>query len=258
MKIGCTLINMEDIDRAIFSGVDYIEFLGKMVMSLEESCYEKLKHKIQSQKIPVWGMNAYCSSELTIAGPNFSEKNVREYAKKMAFRAAGLGVKVIGIGSPASRNIPDIMNREDATKQLERFLEITSEEFEQYGIIICLEALASCYCNFINWTEEALRVIEKMQNSNIRLVLDLYNMEIMNETNINLERLIPFLAHVHISDDDGGIYRRSYLKKEKAEIHKERIRRLRVAGYDGTISVEIDVPIIPEKLKETIKIIREI
>jgi sugar phosphate isomerase/epimerase len=242
MKYGCC-ITIDDYELAVELGFDYIELAGKEVCSYDDKEFSKLVDKIRSGKIPCLGFNAYCSPEITIAGPKFDVKKAMQYASFCAVRAAELGVKKIGIGSPNSRNLPEDFNRKLAVEQAVLFFKVTAEEFAKHSITVCVEALGKCYCNFINYLDEAVDLTEKINMPNVKIVLDFYNMEHENEADIDLKPILPYIAHTHISDDDNSPLKRYFLKPEKSHVHLKRIRQLKQLGYDDTISLEVDLPI---------------
>ncbi len=257
MQVGCALLSEEDISLAKEIGYDYIELMGKYLVSLSDMEYGKLVQKLDNYQILCQGINAYCPKEIVIAGPGFDIENAYQYAKKCAKRAKEAGAKCIGIGSPNSRNLPEGFPREIALLQLSEFLKVTAEEFGKFNITVCLEALAPCYCNFINTVQEAVNVVKKINWENIRVVLDFYNMEHIGEADEDLADYIPYIAHTHISDDDGAPNRRYFLKEEKAMIHQKRISKLYNLEYKGAISVEVDLPVHKAMAQKSFDIIKK-
>ena len=258
INVGCTVVNLDDIETAASTGLDYLELMGKAVTALENEHFAELLRRVKQSVVPIRGMNGYCPAEIVMVG-EVSQRDIkkyREYAKKCSYRAAELGVEKVGIGSPASRQIPKGMDVSQALRQMEEFLHVTAEEFAKYRICVCVEALATCYCNFINTTAGAYDIVERMNHPFIRLVIDFYNMDMMGEADIDLSSYLSKLVHVHISDDENDVYKRSYLKKDRTQIHQERLSKLFSIGYEETVSLEIDLPIEPKKLKESIQVIR--
>lgn len=258
MLLGCTLLSEKDIGTAKEAGYDYVEFMGRYLCSLEADQFNWLQKETEKKGIRVLGINAYCSEEIVIAGTYFDAGCVRRYAKKCAERTAQLGVQYVGIGSPNSRNLPNNFPKSLALQQLKEFLLITVEEFAKYDCTVCLEMLAPCYCNFVNHLEEAAAIVKELNHHMIRLVADFYNMEQVSEADWNLKPWIGLIAHVHLSDDDGSPSRRSFLKPERAEIHSDRIRNLYQAGYQGAITLEVDLPMDKKRAEESLRIMRKI
>ena len=232
------------------TGYDYVELPGKIIAAMSDREFTAFADKLS---IPALRMNAFCPPEVVIAGPGYDIELVRQYAKGLAPRAAALGVEMAGIGSPMSRNLPKGFDRALARNQIKEFLIETACIFDHYGIYVCLEALASCYCNTVNTLKEAVEIVRILDCHNIKIVLDFYNMEHMGEDDISD---VPFI-HVHISDDDGSPSLRSYLKPEKREIHQNRLRKLTESGYDGCVTLELDVPYDPLRAAYSLDIQRQ-
>lgn len=256
IKAGCTLQTPSDIMSAAECGFDYLEFMGKYLVSLSQNEFLSLQKKAEACSVRVLGMNGYCPETLKMAGPGFTPESIRKYAAECAQRGALLGAELVGIGSPKSRNLPAGYPRAEAVRQLKEFLKITAEEFGKYGMSVCLEPLAPCYCNFINYLPEAMAIVEDLGLENLGLVVDFYNMEFVNEADLDLKSFVKLIRHAHISDDDGSYDRRSYLKLEKKGIHTERIHRLYDRGYKGAITLETDCRIDRKRAEESLKILR--
>jgi len=256
MRYGI-VVTPQDYEAACLSGYDYVEFAGRQVAAMTDAQFDELKAAVAGGRLPCLGLNAYCPPEIAIIGENYSEQKAREYAEKLARRAHALGVQTVGVGSPFSRMLAEGYDPEKAWEQATAFLKVTGRAFAPYGITVCIEALGPCYCNFINLFEEAERLRECVQEPNVQLVIDFYNMEHSQEADIPLGSYAGKIAHAHISDDAGSPRARSYLKPGKSEIHRARLQRLRQeAGYDGCISVEIDVPFDAACAEETLQILK--
>lgn len=256
-KYGCTLLKTDDLGKASIAGFDYVEFMGKYLVSLTEREFSIMRKELEKYSLKVTALNAYCPPEIKMTGYNFSLKSVREYARLCAERAALLGVQFVGIGSPNSRSLPPGYDNRLAMQQLANFLLVTAEEFERFHITVCLEPLAPVYSNFINYIPEAVDLIHKLNKENIRLVIDFYNMEKTKEADMPLKEWLPYIAHAHISDDDGAPNLRSFFNPDKKEIHQQRIRRLYEAGYNGAVTVELDIRMDVNRARNTLQILRE-
>ncbi|MHC1787863.1 MAG: sugar phosphate isomerase/epimerase family protein [Christensenellales bacterium] len=256
-KIGCTL-SPGDYELAGQAGFDHVELSGKGVCGMEKAAYRGLLEMIRGGAIPCLGFNAYCPPDIRIAGPGFSENIIRSYALACRDRAAPLGVRLVAIGSPMSRMLPEGFDRLRARDQAVSFYRITADAFKEAGITVCVEALGRCYCNFINTLEEAADIVRLADRPNLKIVIDFYNMEHENEADMDLAPHLDEIAHVHISDDAGSPQRRWFLKREKAAVHAGRVRRLMEAGYQGDISLEVDLPLTLADAQQSLEALRAV
>lgn len=257
MQVGCSLVRPEDIPLAGIIGFDYVELMGKYLVALDNKEFALLIKALRESGLACKGINGYCPENIIIAGPGFDLKAARQYAKRVASRAKEAGVSYVGIGSPRSRMLPEGYSRKLAKMQVMDFLKVTAEEMGQYDITVCLEALAPCYCNFINYIAEAAGITQEIGWDSIRTVLDFYNMEHTGEADIDLLPWINEIVHGHISDDAGSPQKRYFLKTEKREIHQKRIRRLQNSGYTGSVTIEIDLPVNIGLAEESLKMLRD-
>ncbi|MDD3334738.1 MAG: sugar phosphate isomerase/epimerase [Eubacteriales bacterium] len=256
MNIGCSIIPGEAA-TARDCGFAYVELAGKVVHSMDETAFEKLCKELTQASVPCLGFNAYCPKEIVIAGPGYSEANAEAYARELLPRAKALGVKLVGIGSPFSRILPTGFDPALADEQALRFFTATGHVFGEAGIRVCIEALAPCYCNYLNRVEDADALAQAVALPNVGVVADFYNMEHVGQADRELGSLLPRLFHVHISDDDGTPTRRDFLKPERAAFHQQRIRRLLDSGYQGNLTVEVDLPVTKEKAVSTFSILEQ-
>ena len=105
---------------------------------------------------------------------------------------------------------------------------------------------------------ECANFVRVLQPHKIGLILDFLNMELSGEDERELLTLVPSVLHTHISDCDGTPYRRDELKPAYYERHRTRLRRLKAAGYDGSVSIETDLPYDEERARQTLQAIRDI
>ena len=256
MKIGC-VATAGTYSIVCESGFDYAEFSGRDLCALGEGEYAQFRRILHSGDIPCYGLNAYCPPEIRVAGPGCSISTAKEYAKRCLARAAELGVRVVCVGSPKSRQLPDGYDNQLAMRQAEDFFAATAEIFAEESIIVCVEALGPCYCNFINRLYEAHDIVRSVNMKNLKLVADFYNMEHNAEADISLSPFVYDIAHAHISDDAGSPQKRSFLKPEKRGLHIERLKGLYALGYRGAVTLEIDVPANLKEASQSLGILRD-
>jgi sugar phosphate isomerase/epimerase len=238
MKIGCctTIDNYEALCKI---GYDYIELSAYDIYNMTEKEFEIALAKVIDLGVPCLGFNAYCKSNLSMVGPEFNLNKIRDYSNVVCKRGSKLGIKYIGIGAPFARILPDGWEKEIADKQMEQFLKVTSEIAQSYKQIVLLEALNAEICNYITSTDEAYKMVKKLNLPNLKLVLDFYHMEMMNEELESVNYVIPYVKHLHISHRGPGI-KRDYLNENDYYDVFRIINFVRTQGYDSTISIEAD------------------
>ena len=255
MKYGCSA-HIPETRMVKEAGYDYVVYRGKEVAALTEEDYQETVRLLKDTGLPCISLNAYCSDDLVVAGPAYDREKTLAYARLLAPRAAALGVKTVGVGSPAARRIPEDFDRTKALSQFAEFLADTAAVFGEYGIAVSIEPLGYCFCNLVNRMDEALALAD-MLTPPMDLTIDYYNMEQSNEADLDLQPYIGRVAHVHVSDDEGDCYRRCPLLPEKKQLHQERMRQLAQLGYDGYVTLEIDLALDPESISGTLRMLKE-
>ena len=258
MQFACCS-QLSDIQFAADAGFHFVELRGKEIEALPEKDFENFLSAFKDSGLTCTGFNAYCPKEIVIAGPGCDRDNTRRYAATVAERAVKLGASRVCIGSPFSRTLPDGYDRNRAKEECIQFLSDTAEIMDPANIKVGMEALADCFCNFINTCDEALEIIRSITDHKIWLNLDFYNMQAQGEADRSLSDLVPYISNVHISDDvDGDGWKKFAIKPERFEIHKERMERLRSAGYDGTVSLETDLPLSAQPLAQALELMKKL
>ena len=177
-----------------------------------------------------------------IFGTDEERRILLDYTKKAIDFAAAIGCKNLVFGCPRSRNLPE---GADENTAITFFKELGDYAYSK-GTVIGMEANPLIYnTNFINDTESALNLIEKVDSKGFLLNLDLGTM-IQNDEDVSeLIGKVSLINHVHISEPG--------LKPiEERPIHKELKALLEKEGYDRFISIEMgkvdDLAILEEKM----------
>ena len=257
MQYGC-VSTLNEIDLLASLGFDYAELHGRELMALSATEVSALHKRLTNANIPCLALNLYCPADIVIAGKNYDLGKATAYAQGLSKRAAELGVENIGIGSPFSRTLPAGFPAHVARMQALDFFKATTEEFSKHGIVVCIEALATCYCNFINTVDSAVEFAKAVDLEACKIVLDFYNMEHMQEADIRLDAYKSYIYHAHISDDAGSPTKRYFLDPQKTNLHMDRMQELKRIGYNRKISLEIDLAVDAHKAQASLSIMRSV
>lgn len=177
------------------------------------------------------------------------ERNILlNYTKKAIDFAAAIGCKNLVFGCPRNRNLS---KGADENLAIAFFKELGDYAYSQ-ETVIGMEANPPIYnTNYINNTESALALIEKVNSKGFLLNLDVGTM-IQNDENVNgLAGKVNMINHVHISEPG--------LKKiEKRKIHSELKELLERENYDRFISIEMGKVDDIALLEDTMSYVRRI
>ncbi len=255
MKYGlCTgMVNYEQLCKI---GYDYIELPGTEVLEATDLALQRLKRKIQDSGVPCIGFNSYCNASLPIVGDGYRRDATAAYAEAICEKAAFLGARALGIGSPLARKLPCGYDLKRADAQAEEFLRITAGIAKPYGITLLFESLCTKMCDYMVHTQEALALVKRLQDvENIAMVLDFYQMSMMNEDITDIKYVMPYVRHLHINgfDDSGN---RTYLFEDQLEYFSLAILSAKRCGYDSTISIEASTANFQEDARRSLNILK--
>lgn len=233
MKIGaCTVID----DILVFKGVaDYVELRLTQIADLTDQQFENLKKLLADNNIEVGATNVFLPANIKICGPEMNVDTIREYADGALKRAVELGVNICVLGSGGARRIPDDVSFEEGMKQLYEALQIIGDCAAKYGVTIVLEPLNALETNTINTVSEGAQIVRKLNHPNIKLLADIYHMDMENESLDVIVENRDIILHTHIANyhdnracpAEGDGYDYEAVKKAFAD-----------AGYDAGMSVE--------------------
>ncbi|MDR3200894.1 MAG: sugar phosphate isomerase/epimerase [Spirochaetales bacterium] len=258
MKIGCCT-GIENYEELCRIGYDFIELGGVQVMAMSAQELEDVGKLIASRGVPCNGFNAYCGGGLSMAGPGFDPKAAGDYAAEICRRGKALGIRVIGLGAPLARKLPQGFDPASAARQVREFIRVTAEEGAKQGITFLLEPLNSHVCDLLIHTQEALDIVKELNMPCLRMVLDFHHVTRSGEDIADIAYVMPYVGHLHIDHTlpDGS---RHHLREDGIPFYRACISAAKSCGYDGTLSIEPTVTDAPfrEEAAESFRILRSI
>lgn len=177
-----------------------------------------------------------------------SERNTLiEYTKKAIDFASEINCKNLVFGCPKNRNIN---NLENYYKIALDFFEKIGEYAKNKGVIFAIEPNPTIYnTNFINTTEEAIKLVKDINNEGIKINLDLGTIIQNNEDISILKDNINLINHIHISEPN-----LEYIKERN--IHVDLIKLLKDLDYDKYISIEMKNQNNVDKVKKIMNYVK--
>ena len=164
-----------------------------------------------------------------IFGTDEERKSLVEYTKKAIDFAEAIGCENLVFGCPRNRNLPEGV---DSSIAIFFFKEIGDYALEHHTVI-GMEANPTIYnTNYINDTQSALELIEKVNSKGFLLNLDIGTMVANGEEVSELEGKVHLINHVHISEP--GLKVITHRK-----LHKELLKVLHKEDYNKFISIEM-------------------
>ena len=227
-----------------FNGSDIDFAAPKDARSLKKTC-EDAGLRINDFAFGAWdgciGGNATDKS----AHPGY----IRQISRMLDFaKAVGCPKGIILSGLVQRGLTPDVM-----TANLLKVYARAAEMAEAAGVTLLLEPLNSLVDHpgyYLDRTEEAVRIVRSINSANLRLLYDVYHMQIMQGNILGfIEKNIDIIGHFH----SAGVPGRAELFDCEVN-YPEIIRRIDKLGYEGCFGLEYFPKIDhAESLKRTLE-----
>ena len=160
---------------------------------------------------------------------------LKGHLEKLALLAGALGARGCVFGGPRNRD-PGDLPADRAMSAAVDFFSAVAPAFASEGSALAFEANAAMYnCRFVQRTEEAIELVERVDHPGLRLQLDTGTVFINDEPRDVVARAAPLAAHFHASEP-----RLAPVGSSGCD-HAEIGWRLAATGYAGWRSVEMAI-----------------
>jgi hydroxypyruvate isomerase len=232
-----TEVGFEDrFQLARQSGFDYIEF-----WSWKDKDIKKIKELCRVHGLKVASFSG--DQDFSMVDKRQKEdyiafaKESMETAKFLSCGHLVVHSNALGERGVVINHYPDIAKKNKISAMLD-VLKTLATEAEKSDIILALEALNTAVDhrgNFLTSTKEAAELIRSVDSSHIKILYDVYHMQIMEGNIINtLEAYIDAIGYIHIADVPGRH------EPGTGEINFANIMKaLKKLNYDGMIGFEL-------------------
>lgn len=221
------------IRKASELGYDGVELA---LASPEEINVTRVKDLIQryNLELPVISTGRFFSeAKLWFTHPNEEIRGAVIQRIKDVVKIASQFKSNVNIGRVRG-NIP---KNEKETEVEKRFFSVMTQcaEFAaNYGVELLLEPVNRYETNFINSVEEAVDIVEKLGKQNVKLMPDVFHMNIEDASILNsLWKAKHRISYVHFADSNRQAPGQGHLDFPRI------ISTLKDIGYDGFVTVEI-------------------
>lgn len=185
--------------------------------------------------IPTLGTGMAAGEDgLTFADPDSeirrqAVERVKEHIALAAYLDSAVTIGLLSgrLGNDAQQRP---IRREAAMACLEECCQVAAEA----GVTILLEPLNRYECDYLNTAEEALSVINRIGQANLKLLADTFHMNI-EEVDVvaSLRQIGPNLGHVHLVDSNRRAPGHGHLDVRGV------LKALRDTSYQGYLSFEV-------------------
>jgi sugar phosphate isomerase/epimerase len=199
--------------------------------------------EFRSLHLSVFAMNIFMPGDMKLVGPDVKEDAILSYANAVFERCQRAGVSMVVWGSGGARRVPDGFDHKKAKEQFIDIARKVSVLAKKYKIELALENLNSTETNFINTVEDAFDVVNKVDQKNFWLCVDIYHMLMEGEQPAVIEKTKKKLIHCDIAEK---------VKRAPPGVSGDDFRPylsvLKKIGYSGKIVLECRWTDLPTQL----------
>lgn len=233
------------------AGYDYAELPLAQMMELSDSEFEGLLQSLSEAGLMCCCCNNFFPATVRLTGEQTDAKKIEAYIKNAVKRASRLGAGYIVFGSSGAKNVPEGFSKTKAFEQIVEVLRIAGDYTEQAGITIVIEPLNQLESNIILNLDDGMELLKSVNKPSVQLLVDYYHFEKEHETQETLQKVMPYIHHVHFAEPDGRVF-----PQEKKADYATFFDTLKKCGYSGGVSIEAYSP-QPEKEIESAVFLRE-
>ncbi|MFV0520409.1 MAG: sugar phosphate isomerase/epimerase family protein [Lachnospirales bacterium] len=200
----------------------------------DDKTINTLAENIKNHGLTVTSMQSlhFGKDKIKLFGTEEERDELLNYTKDAIEFASKLGVNNLVFGSPKLRVIND--EQKEYGLAIKFFSELAMYAQEK-KVILSIEPNPKEYgTNFINTTDEALKLVGMVNNDNFKINLDLSTIILNNEDIDIIKKCGKYINHVHISEPFLDI-----LVENRFDFHKNVKEELEKIGYKNWVSIEM-------------------
>lgn len=241
-----------------YTGLEMAPFtLAPRITDVTAARRRELRKQAEAAGVQIIGLHWLLAKtegfHLTSSDPAV-RKRTGEYIAELSHAAAEMGGDILVFGSPAQRNLPEGMTREEGEANALDTFRRCLPALERDRVYLCLEPLTPAETNFMTCAADAVSLARKLAHPFVKLHLDVKAMAAEPALTPDVIRANrEFLHHFHANDPNRrgpGFGDTDF---------KPIFQALGDVQYDGWVSVEVfDYSPDPDTIaRESIRYMRE-
>jgi sugar phosphate isomerase/epimerase len=219
-------------------GADFIvesaaDFLKPFAPEAEFAANRRLARRAA---LRIRGCNSFMRDpSLVCVGPAADHARVLAYAEVAFARLHSIGGEYIVFGSNTARRIPPGWTKPRADEQFIALLKAMAPLAERHHIVVCVEMQRASECNYLNFIEEVVQVVEPVAHPNVRVLADLFHMRVSGDSPRQLAAAMPWVGLVELAEKDNRT-----LPGVAGDDFRPYFTELARAGFNGLVDLEGD------------------
>lgn len=217
MKFGiCSEIfeKWDDVDRTVayvksvgYDGLEIAPYtLAQYVTDIPQGQRAAIRKRAEEADLEIIGLHWLLVGpegvHLTHPDEAVRDRTAR-YLVDLAHCCADLGGRIMVFGSPKQRSLEDGVSYEEAEDNALGVFERALPACAERGVTICMEPLTHLETNFCDTAAKTVRLIERVNHPNFKLLLDTKAMAFEEESRAELiKRYAGLLGHYHANDEN--------------------------------------------------------
>ncbi len=183
--------------------------------------------------LPIYACNGFFPGNIKLTGPDRDHAAALAWCETAFRRARQVGIKILVLGSSASRNHPEGYDKATAVAEFTDLLRLMGPVAARHEVTVVLEPLRRAEANYMNTVAEGVAIVKAVGHDNIRCLADIYHMLEENEGPEVLVAEREYIRHMHIAEKT---------ERSVPGTHGEDLtpyyNAMRQAGYRGGLSIE--------------------
>ena len=252
MRFGCC-VEPALIEAAADAGFDFVELPTDTVCpERPDAEFDRVQEQLASASIGLDAWDRFPSSEVRICGPSVDWPRLARYVHTALRRIAALGGSVIALDSRECRAIPQGSDLGEARAQMLDFLRMCCAAARTHGIIVGIEPGAGMEPDVAASLPEAVELARLVGAPEVGVLPNWSGRRSAHQSAFDVTDAGLWLAHVHIAAAD--------LQPEGPGSNSARdlAEALRLADYDGRISIQGEWSEPDRQLRESLELARHL
>ena len=245
-------VGLDLLDMIRTAGFGYVEFPLMNFYGMPEAEFAEIEKEVSSHGLGCPVACNFFPGNVRLVGKELDRDLISTYLDAVIPRLQRLGIKTLILGSGPARTFGPEQTREEAFNQFSSVLKDTIlPKTKKAGMLVCIEPFERTYCNLIVSVTEGIELVEKVGDSGLELMVDLYHMLSNGEPLEQIRDCFAHIKHIHVAGPD-----RRVPEDNDTYIFKA-LDLFRELGYDGTLSFETEMPRSCEHLAGVLSKIRK-